>query len=57
MTENPKTISHTASLIDAARLMLTHKISALPVLDEENLVGIITESDIFRAFVELEEKK
>ena len=56
MTGNPKTISPTASLIDAARLMLKHKISALPVLDGDKLVGIITESDIFRAFVELEEK-
>jgi acetoin utilization protein AcuB len=57
MTKNPKTISPTASLIDAARLMLKHKISALPVLDKDKLVGIITESDIFRAFVKLEEKK
>ena len=57
MTKNPKYISLTASIIDAAKLMLKHKISALPVLDENKLVGIITESDIFRAFVELEEKK
>jgi acetoin utilization protein AcuB len=56
MTENPKTISPTTSLIDAARLMVKHKISALPVLDGKELVGIITESDIFRAFAELEEK-
>ena len=54
MTSNPKTISHSASLIDAARLMLEQKISALPVLDGDKLVGIITESDIFRAFVEIE---
>ena len=57
MTENPKTISPTASLIDAARLMLKHKIGALPVLDGDKLVGIITESDIFRAFVKFEEKE
>ena len=56
MTENPKTIAPTASLIDAARLMLKHKIGALPVLEGDKLVGIITESDIFRAFVESEEK-
>ena len=55
MTGNPITISPAASLIDAARLMLKHKISALPVLDGSELVGIITESDIFRAFVESEE--
>jgi acetoin utilization protein AcuB len=56
MTKNPITIAPTASLIDAARLMLKHKISALPVLEGDKLVGIITESDIFRAFVESEEK-
>lgn len=56
MTKNPKTISPTASLIDAAHLMLKHKISALPVLDGDKLVGIITESVIFRAFVDLEGK-
>ena len=55
MTGNPITISPAASLIDAARLMLQHKISALPVLEGSELVGIITESDIFRAFVESEE--
>ena len=34
----------------AARLMLEHKIGALPVLDGEHLVGILTETDILRAF-------
>ncbi len=37
---------------EAARLMLTHKIAGLPVMDGENLVGIITESDIFRMVVQ-----
>ena len=54
MTENLETIPPTATLIEAAHLMLEHKISTLPVLDRNKLVGIITESDIFRAFVELE---
>ena len=31
--------------------MLTHKIAGLPVLDGDDLVGIITESDIFRMVV------
>jgi len=56
MTENPKTVSPIAPLIESARMMLKHKISALPVLDGDKLVGIITESDIFRAFVEFEER-
>jgi acetoin utilization protein AcuB len=57
MTKHPITISPTASLIEAARVMLQHKISALPVLDGSELVGIITESDIFRAFVQSEERR
>lgn len=34
----------------AAQLMLEHKIGALPVLDGAHLVGILTETDILRAF-------
>lgn len=37
----------------AAAMMEAEKIGALPVLREQRLVGIITESDIFRAFVSL----
>ncbi|MBN2470299.1 MAG: CBS domain-containing protein [Anaerolineae bacterium] len=55
MTKNPHTVGPEASLLDAARLMLKHRVSALPVLEAGRLVGIITESDIFRAFVEGEE--
>ena len=39
-------------IAEAAMLMVNHKIGGLPVVDDEQrLVGIITESDIFRAFV------
>ncbi|HUO63185.1 MAG TPA: CBS domain-containing protein [Terriglobales bacterium] len=34
----------------AAQLMLEHKIGALPVLDGEHLIGILTETDLLRAF-------
>ena len=37
---------------EAARIMIDHKIGALPVLDGERLLGIITETDLLRAFVE-----
>jgi acetoin utilization protein AcuB len=56
MTENPKTISPAACLSDAAQVMLRHEISALPVLDGNELVGLITARDILRAYVEIEEK-
>ena len=35
---------------DAARLMLEHKIGALPVLDGRHLIDIITETDVLRGF-------
>lgn len=54
MTPDPKTISPAAPLIEAAKLMLEEKISGLPVIEGGHLAGIITESDIFRAFVALE---
>ena len=38
-------------------MMLEHEISALPVMEHGELVGIITESDIFRALVKLEGEK
>jgi acetoin utilization protein AcuB len=38
---------------EAAALMRERKIGSLPVLHDERLVGLITESDIFRAFVSL----
>lgn len=57
MTKDPLTISSDLSLINAAQMMLENKISALPVIENDQLVGIITESDIFRAFVKLETEK
>ncbi|MCC6177628.1 MAG: CBS domain-containing protein [Chloroflexi bacterium] len=33
---------------EASRLLLEHKIGALPVLKDGHLVGIVTESDLFR---------
>jgi acetoin utilization protein AcuB len=38
---------------EAAHLMLEHKIGCLPVMRDGKLVGIITESDMFRTFMEL----
>ena len=53
MTPNPVTVSPNATIGEAARLMLKNQISGLPVVDEShNLIGIITESDIFRLVVQ-----
>ena len=57
MSLNPKTTSPDTPLVKAAQLMLENNISTLPVMDDDKLVGIITESDIFYAFVEFAKKK
>jgi CBS domain-containing protein len=51
MTRDPITITPDTSIEAAARLMLEHKIGGLPVVDGTRVVGIITESDIFRLLV------
>jgi acetoin utilization protein AcuB len=49
----PITVPEDAPLEDAARLMVEREISCLPVMRDGELVGVITETDIFRAFVEI----
>lgn len=51
MSRDPLTVSPDTSIEAAARLMLEHKIGGLPVVADGRLVGIITESDIFRLLV------
>ena len=41
---------------EAAQLMLEHKIGALPVVDAGRLIGIVTETDVLRAFVQSAER-
>lgn len=54
MTSNPVTLEASDSLHDAAEIMLTKKIGGLPIVDDDgHLVGIITESDVFRAIMEI----
>jgi len=56
MSKNPITIQIDTDLVDAAKLMIKKHISTLPVLKNNELIGLITEGDIFRAFVALFEK-
>jgi acetoin utilization protein AcuB len=51
MTKALVTVSPGRDPRDAAVLMLDHRIGALPVVDGGQLVGIITETDLLRAFV------
>ena len=53
MTRKVITVAEDTPLEEAARIMLENKIGGLPVMRGEALVGIITESDIFRVFTEV----
>jgi acetoin utilization protein AcuB len=46
MTPNPKTIESTATIADASELMRTYKIRRLPVVDNGQLTGIVTDRDL-----------
>ncbi len=48
MTANVITVSPDTPLWQVAELMLQHKIGGLPVVEGERVVGVITESDIFK---------
>ncbi len=53
MSKNPVTVSPNALLEEAAILMRDNDIGFLPVVENDILVGIITEGDIFDSFIEL----
>ena len=53
MVSPPLTVAPDYPLEEAARLMVAHKIGSLPVVADGKLIGIITETDIFKQFVEI----
>ncbi|MFA4901817.1 MAG: CBS and ACT domain-containing protein [Desulfobaccales bacterium] len=54
MSHNPLSVSQDDTLEHAAQIMLDHTISGLPVVDAHGkVVGIITQSDVFRAFMHI----
>lgn len=48
MSAPPIVISPDASVQEAARVMAEHKIGCLPVLEDEKLLGLLTETDVLR---------
>lgn len=46
------TVTPEMPIEEAARIMVDHRIGCLPVVENDELVGIISDTDIFRAFVE-----
>ena len=53
MISDPITVSPDEDIETAARLIYRHKISGMPVVKNKRLVGIITETDILRAFIDM----
>jgi acetoin utilization protein AcuB len=53
MTKDVIAIQEDTLIEDAAHIMADNDIGGLPVLREDVLVGIVTESDIFRLFIDL----
>ena len=53
MIKNVITVTEDMPVEDAARIMTDHKIGSLPVVRDGQLVGIITETDLFKLFLEL----
>ena len=53
MTPDPITVRPTTPVADAIRLMRDHRIGGLPVVLGDELVGIVTVTDILDAFLEM----
>ena len=54
MTKNPFTVPYNYTVEEAADILLAKKISGLPVVDDEgNVVGMMTQTDIFKVLIAL----
>ncbi len=53
MTKNVLTVSEDTPIEEAARIMADNKIGGLPVMRGDEVVGIITETDLFKVFLEM----
>ena len=53
MTKKVITIQETEVIEEAARIMVDNNIGCIPVMEDDVLVGIVTESDLFRLFTEI----
>jgi len=53
MSDAVITITEDTPIEEAARIMADNKIGGLPIIREDELVGIITETDLFKIFLEL----
>jgi acetoin utilization protein AcuB len=53
MTKKVLTVTEDTPIEEAARIMADNKIGGLPVMRNDHVVGIITETDLFKIFLEL----
>ena len=53
MTREVVTVKEDTPLEEAARLMADHRIGGIPVVKGDTVVGMITQTDIFRVFLEM----
>jgi CBS domain-containing protein len=53
MTRDLVTVTPVTPIGEAARLMLEQRLGALPVLEGERLVGIISQGDLLKALIAL----
>jgi acetoin utilization protein AcuB len=53
MTREVLTVTEETLIEEAARLMADNKVGGLPVMREDHIVGMITETDLFKIFLEL----
>ncbi len=53
MTKDVTTVTEDTPLEEAARIMADSRIGGLPVMRDDKLVGIITETDMFKLFLEM----
>lgn len=53
MTKKVITVQETEVVEEAARIMVDKKIGCIPVMNDDVLVGIVTENDLFRLFTEI----
>jgi acetoin utilization protein AcuB len=53
MIQNPMTVSADLPLLEAAKILHRTKYGALPVVAGDQLIGIVTDNDLLRAFIEV----
>lgn len=56
MSPNPCTVTPQTKIVEAAKLMRDKKIGGLPVVENDALVGIVTETDLLAYLITLLEK-